>query len=221
MAFYNTGARYLFSLAREGVLPAAARPHAPKASSPVVASMVVTAISRLLLGFTLYDSSTEAALLKLATWSPLLGVLGHPRRAGALLGRDHPLLPAPTARDGLPLVEDAARARRRRSGHVRRLLPADRQPRRARRGGRARLHPGDPVLRPRRVRRSASRWPSASALRARRPARYAGLGRFVERDPPSTDEPDAEPQRMTTAVDHDDIRARHHIRCDPLTRRGG
>jgi type IV secretory pathway VirB2 component (pilin) len=29
-----------------------------------------------ILGFTLYDSSTEAAFLKLGTWTPLLGVLG-------------------------------------------------------------------------------------------------------------------------------------------------
>ena len=33
MAFYNTGARYLFALGREGVLPARARPRAPDAST--------------------------------------------------------------------------------------------------------------------------------------------------------------------------------------------
>ena len=39
--------------------------------------MTVTAIvARLRPAFTIYDPSTEAALLKLGTWSPLLGVLG-------------------------------------------------------------------------------------------------------------------------------------------------
>ena len=39
--------------------------------------MVVTAIVGVyMLGFTIMDSSTEAALLKLGTWTPLLGVLG-------------------------------------------------------------------------------------------------------------------------------------------------
>jgi hypothetical protein len=39
--------------------------------------MLVTAIVAVyMLAFTLSDSSTEAALLKLGTWTPLLGVLG-------------------------------------------------------------------------------------------------------------------------------------------------
>jgi amino acid transporter len=77
MAFYNTGARYLFALAREGVLPKAlGRTHA-KRHAPVVAAMVVSAIVGVyMLGFVIMDSSTEAALLKLGTWTPLLGVLG-------------------------------------------------------------------------------------------------------------------------------------------------
>jgi amino acid transporter len=77
MAFYNTGARYLFALAREGVLPSAlGRTHA-KRHGPVVAAMVVSAVVGLyMLGFVIMDSSTEAALLKLGTWTPLLGVLG-------------------------------------------------------------------------------------------------------------------------------------------------
>jgi amino acid transporter len=77
MAFYNTGARYLFALAREGVLPRAlGRTHA-KRHGPVVAAMVVSAVVGVyMLGFTIMDSSTEAALLKLGTWTPLLGVLG-------------------------------------------------------------------------------------------------------------------------------------------------
>ena len=76
MAFYNTGARYLFALAREGVLPRALGTTS-KRHSPAVASMVVSAIVGLyMLGFVIMDSSTEAALLKLGTWTPLLGVLG-------------------------------------------------------------------------------------------------------------------------------------------------
>ena len=77
MAFYNTGARYLFALAREGVLPRALGTTHTTRKGPVVASMVVTAIVGLyMLAFTLADASTEAALLKLGTWTPLLGVLG-------------------------------------------------------------------------------------------------------------------------------------------------
>lgn len=77
LAFFNTGARYLFALSREGVLPRTlARTH-PRRHSPVYAAMVVAGIVALyMLGFTLADSSTEAALLKLGTWTPLLGVLG-------------------------------------------------------------------------------------------------------------------------------------------------
>jgi amino acid transporter len=77
MAFYNTGARYLFALAREGVLPSALGRTHPHRHGPVVAAMVVSAIVGLyMLGFVIMDSSTEAALLKLGTWTPLLGVLG-------------------------------------------------------------------------------------------------------------------------------------------------
>jgi amino acid transporter len=77
MAFYNTGSRYLFSLAREGLLPAALGRTHPTQKGPVNASMVVTAIVGVyMLAFTLSDSSTLAALLKLGTWTPLLGVLG-------------------------------------------------------------------------------------------------------------------------------------------------
>ena len=95
MSFYNTGARYLFALGREGVLPGALA-HTSTRRSPATASMTVTVIVALYcLAFVIYDPSTEGALLKLGTWSPLLGVLGHPRGAGAGLDRDHPLLPAP------------------------------------------------------------------------------------------------------------------------------
>jgi amino acid transporter len=77
MAFYNTSARYLFSLSREGVLPAALRRTHAKRQSPHIASLAVTGLVFLyLLGFTIYDPSTEAFFLKLGTWTPLLGVLG-------------------------------------------------------------------------------------------------------------------------------------------------
>ena len=76
MAFYNTSARYLFALGREGVLPRVLG-RTSKHRSPGVASATTTAIVALYcLGFTIYDPSTEAALTKLGTWSPLLGVLG-------------------------------------------------------------------------------------------------------------------------------------------------
>jgi amino acid transporter len=77
MAFYNTAARYVFSLARERLAPAALGRTHPTRHSPYVASMAVTGlVTTYMVGFTLYDPSTEASLLKLGTWSPLLGVLG-------------------------------------------------------------------------------------------------------------------------------------------------
>jgi amino acid transporter len=77
MAFYNTGSRYVFSLAREGLLPRALGRTHPTQKGPVNASMLVTAIVAVyMLAFTISDPSTEAALLKLGTWTPLLGVLG-------------------------------------------------------------------------------------------------------------------------------------------------
>ena len=76
MAFYNTAARYLFALGREGVLPRAMS-RTSRHHGPGVAAMTTTALVGLyVLGFVLYDPSTEAALTKLGTWSPLLGVLG-------------------------------------------------------------------------------------------------------------------------------------------------
>jgi len=77
MAFYNTSARYLFSLARERIVPASLGRTHSKRHSPYIASMAVSILVGLyILGFTIYDSSTEASLLKLGTWTPLLGVLG-------------------------------------------------------------------------------------------------------------------------------------------------
>jgi amino acid transporter len=64
-------------MGREGLVPAALGRTHRKHHSPYIASMLVTAmISIYIIGFVAYDSSTEAALLKLGTWSPLLGVLG-------------------------------------------------------------------------------------------------------------------------------------------------
>jgi amino acid transporter len=77
MAFYNTGSRYIFSLAREGLLPKQLGRTHPTQKGPVNASMMVTVIVGLyMLAFTISDSSTLSALLKLGTWTPLLGVLG-------------------------------------------------------------------------------------------------------------------------------------------------
>ncbi|MDL5155148.1 APC family permease [Actinomycetospora termitidis] len=76
MAFFNTANRYLFALGREGVLPRALA-RTSKHRSPAVASLTTTVLVALYcLGFVLYDPSTEGALTKLGTWSPLLGVLG-------------------------------------------------------------------------------------------------------------------------------------------------
>jgi amino acid transporter len=77
LAFYNVAARYLFSLGREELLPRGlARTH-PVHRSPHVASMAVSVLCGLyMLAFVLDDSSTEGSLLKLGTWSPLLGVFG-------------------------------------------------------------------------------------------------------------------------------------------------
>jgi amino acid transporter len=76
MAFYNTSARYLFALGREGVLPRALARTSTR-HSPATASMTVTILVALYcLAFVIYDPSNEGALLKLGTWSPLLGVLG-------------------------------------------------------------------------------------------------------------------------------------------------
>jgi amino acid transporter len=77
MAFYNTSARYLLSLSRERILPAALGRTHRKRQSPHIASIAVTVLVGLyLLGFTIYDPSTESFFLKLGTWTPLLGVLG-------------------------------------------------------------------------------------------------------------------------------------------------
>jgi amino acid transporter len=76
-AFYNTAARYAFSMSRERLLPGSLSRTHPVHNSPHRASMLVTVLSGLwIIGFTASDSSNSAALLKMGTWMPLLGVLG-------------------------------------------------------------------------------------------------------------------------------------------------
>ncbi|RYG75658.1 APC family permease [bacterium] len=77
MAFFNTGARYVFSLSREGLLPAPfARTHRTR-HAPVNAAMAVAVIVAVwIAAFSISYPSTLDSLVKLATWTPLLGVLG-------------------------------------------------------------------------------------------------------------------------------------------------
>jgi amino acid transporter len=77
LAFFNTAARYLFALGREGVLPRAlARTHG-RLQTPHVAGVALAVALAVYIGaFQLHDPSRDAALLELATWSPLLGVFG-------------------------------------------------------------------------------------------------------------------------------------------------
>ena len=94
-----------------------------------------------MLGFTIMDSSTEAALLKLGHVDAAARRARHPRRAGPVLGGDHPLLPDRGARR-LPSGQDADRPDPRHAGDGRRVLPADLQPRRAVGRRRLDLHQG-------------------------------------------------------------------------------
>src|SRR4051795_2191388 len=145
MAFYNTGARYLFALAREGVLPRALGTTHKTRRGPVVASMVVTGIVGLyMLGFTIMDPSTEAALLKLGTWTPLLGVLGILAVQG-LCSVAIIRFFLTEARDGFHPVKTLIAPDPGRAGDGRCVLPADLQPRRAVGRRRLHLHQGDPV----------------------------------------------------------------------------
>jgi len=77
LAFFNTAARYLFALGRERILPAKLGATHGRHQTPHVASLVLAVFLALwIAGFVIDDPSTEASLLKLATWSPLVGVLG-------------------------------------------------------------------------------------------------------------------------------------------------
>ncbi len=76
MAFFNTAARYLFALGREGVLPGALARTSTRQAPAAAAMTVTTIVGVYCLAFVIYDPSNEGALLKLGTWSPLLGMLG-------------------------------------------------------------------------------------------------------------------------------------------------
>jgi amino acid transporter len=77
IAFFNTSSRYVFSLGRDGVIPSVFGRTSEKHQTPVAAGALVTAfVGAIVLGFYVYDSSVEGALLKLGTWVPLVGVLG-------------------------------------------------------------------------------------------------------------------------------------------------
>ncbi len=77
LAFFNTGARYLYALGRERILPAAlGRTHGAHQTPHVAGTVLALALALYIGAFLIDDPSTEGALLKLGTWSPLLGVLG-------------------------------------------------------------------------------------------------------------------------------------------------
>jgi amino acid transporter len=77
LAFFNTAARYLFALGRERILPSAlGRTHGRHRTPHVAGGVLAVAVAVYISAFYIDDSSTEAALLKLGTWTPLLGVLG-------------------------------------------------------------------------------------------------------------------------------------------------
>jgi len=77
MAFFNTSCRYFYSMGRERIIPATFGKTHPEHRSPYMAAMLTTVlVGGFVLGFTLYDSSTLASILKLGTWGPLMGMLG-------------------------------------------------------------------------------------------------------------------------------------------------
>ena len=77
MAFFNTSARYFYSMGRERIIPATFGKTHPSHRSPYMAALLTTVLTgAFVLGFTLYDSSTLGSILKLGTWGPLMGVLG-------------------------------------------------------------------------------------------------------------------------------------------------
>jgi amino acid transporter len=77
MAFFNTSARYFYSMGRERIIPATFGKTHPSHRSPYMAAMLTTVlVGGFVLGFTLYDSSTLGSILKLGTWGPLMGMLG-------------------------------------------------------------------------------------------------------------------------------------------------
>jgi amino acid transporter len=77
LAFFNTSSRYVFALGRERILPhALGRTHKTHKTPHVASAVVAAAIAVWILLFCASDSSPDAALLKLATWTPIVGVFG-------------------------------------------------------------------------------------------------------------------------------------------------
>jgi amino acid transporter len=77
LAFFNTSSRYVFALGRERILPSVlGRTHARHQTPHLASAVVAVAIAIWILLFYASDSSTNAALLKLATWTPIVGVFG-------------------------------------------------------------------------------------------------------------------------------------------------
>ena len=77
LAFFNTSARYVYALGRERILPSALGRTQRTHETPHLASYAIAiAITIWILLFYASDSSTSAVLLKLATWTPIVGVLG-------------------------------------------------------------------------------------------------------------------------------------------------
>jgi amino acid transporter len=77
LAFFNTSARYVYALGRERILPSALGRTQRTHETPHMASYAVAVVITIwILLFYASDSSTNAVLLKLATWTPIVGVLG-------------------------------------------------------------------------------------------------------------------------------------------------
>src|SRR6202046_2393434 len=77
LAFFNTSSRYVFALGRERILPRAlGRTHRTHKTPYIASAAVAGFIAIWILLFYASDSSTSAALLKLATWTPIVGVFG-------------------------------------------------------------------------------------------------------------------------------------------------
>ena len=92
MSFYNTGARYLFALGREGVLPG--RSPAPPTPQPGDASMTVTVIVAIYcLGVRALRPEHRGRPAQAGHLVAAAGRAGHPGRSGAGVDRHHPLLP--------------------------------------------------------------------------------------------------------------------------------
>ncbi len=128
LAFFNTTTRYLFSMGREGILPHAIGRTHPKYKSPHVAAIIVGVLCALIIaGFLAYDSSTLAALLKLGTWAPMMGNIGILSIMGLVSLAIIRYFATEAKGEHGPLTRDPRPARRG-GDHVRRDVPADRQP---------------------------------------------------------------------------------------------